>query len=72
MILVFILFYRLEEAMLVKLTSPFLLDKTELGGLGQLTSEVGLIYGTVGAIALTTGGSLDRYLVFLKRVTNRL
>ncbi|WP_373527704.1 hypothetical protein [Nostoc sp.] len=55
-ILVFILSYRLGEAMLVKLTSPFLLDKTELGGLGLSTSEVGLIYGIVGAIALATGG----------------
>lgn len=62
-ILAFILSYRLGEAMLVKLTSSFLLDKTELGGLELSTSDVGLIYGTVGAIALTTGGFLGGVLV---------
>lgn len=49
--------------MLVKLTSPFLLDNTELGGLGLSTSEVGIIYGTVGAITLTIAGILDGVLV---------
>lgn len=51
-VLAFILFYRFGEAMLVKLTAPFLLDATEFGGLGLSTSEVGLAYGTVGTIAL--------------------
>ena len=52
----FILLYRLAEAMLVKLASPFLLDAREIGGLGLGTQEVGLVYGTVGVIALTLGG----------------
>lgn len=52
----FILLYRLAEAMLVKLASPFLLDSREVGGLGLSTSEVGITYGTVGVIALTLGG----------------
>ncbi|MBK5194602.1 MAG: AmpG family muropeptide MFS transporter [Proteiniphilum sp.] len=52
----FILLYRLAEAMLVKLASPFLLDAREIGGLGLNTQEVGLVYGTVGVIALTLGG----------------
>jgi len=50
------LLYRLAEAMLVKLASPFLLDSREVGGLGLSTSEVGITYGTVGVIALTLGG----------------
>ena len=54
--LAFILLYRLAEAMLVKLASPFLLDSREVGGLGLSTSEVGITYGTVGVIALTLGG----------------
>ena len=54
--IVFILIYRLAEAMLVKLASPFLLDAREIGGLGLGTQEVGLVYGTVGVIALTLGG----------------
>ena len=52
----FILLYRLAEAMLIKLASPFLLDSREVGGLGLSTSEVGITYGTVGVIALTLGG----------------
>ena len=52
----FMLFYRLGEAMLVKMSPPFLLDARELGGLGLTTGQVGLVYGTVGVIALTLGG----------------
>jgi PAT family beta-lactamase induction signal transducer AmpG len=52
----FMLLYRLAEAMLIKLASPFLLDSREVGGLGLSTSEVGITYGTVGVIALTLGG----------------
>lgn len=62
-ILAFILFYRFGEAMLVKLTAPFMLDKTEFGGLGLSTSQVGLAYGTVGAIALIGGGVLGGVLI---------
>lgn len=56
--LAFILLYRFAESQLVKITSPFLLDAPAAGGLGLSTSEVGFIYGTVGVIALTTGGIL--------------
>lgn len=52
----FMLLYRLAEAMLVKLTYPFLLDGRELGGLGLSTQDAGIAYGTVGVIALTLGG----------------
>ena len=52
----FMLFYRLGEAMLVKISPPFLLDARELGGLGLTTGQVGLVYGTVGVISLTIGG----------------
>lgn len=62
-ILAFILLYRFGEAMLVKLTTPFLLDKTEFGGLGLSTSAVGLAYGTIGAIALVVGGVLGGFLI---------
>lgn len=52
----FMLLYRLGEAMLVKMASPFLLDAREVGGLGLTTGQVGLVYGTIGIIALTLGG----------------
>jgi PAT family beta-lactamase induction signal transducer AmpG len=52
----FMLLYRLGEAMLVKMASPFLLDARSDGGLGLNTEQVGLVYGTVGIISLTLGG----------------
>ncbi len=56
--IIFMLVYRLGEAMLVKMTSPFLLDPRSIGGLGLSTKEVGIVYGTVGILALTIGGIL--------------
>jgi len=56
--LTFMLVYRLGESMLVKIASPFLLDGRETGGLGLTTEQVGVVYGTVGVIALTLGGIL--------------
>ena len=61
-ILLFLLFYRFAEAQLVKLASPFLLDSREVGGLGLTTGEVGIVYGTVGILALTFGGILGGLL----------
>ena len=54
--LAFILLYRLGEAQLAKLASPFLLDSPEMGGLNLSTEQVGIIYGTIGVIALLAGG----------------
>lgn len=52
----FMLLYRFGEAFLVKVSSLFMLDPREIGGLGLSTAEVGFVYGTVGVIALTLGG----------------
>ncbi|HEV7814974.1 MAG TPA: MFS transporter [Janthinobacterium sp.] len=57
-ILGFLLLFRLGEAQLLKLATPFMLDPASKGGLGLSTAEVGLAYGTVGVIALTLGGLL--------------
>lgn len=54
--LAFMLLYRFPEAQLIKLISPFLLDSEANGGLGLTTGQVGLVYGTVGAIGLMLGG----------------
>lgn len=61
--LAFILFYRLGEAMLLKLVSPFLLDGADVGGLGLGTKDVGLVYGTVGVLCLVLGGILGGWLI---------
>ncbi|MDA3892089.1 MAG: AmpG family muropeptide MFS transporter [Salinivirgaceae bacterium] len=54
--IIFLMVYRLGESQLVKLASPFMLDTRELNGLGLTTTEIGVIYGTVGIIALSLGG----------------
>ncbi|MEE1962797.1 MFS transporter [Allomuricauda taeanensis] len=61
--LLFILTYRLGESQLVKMASPFLLDKLEVGGLAYSTEAVGTIYGTVGIIMLSLGGILGGILI---------
>jgi MFS transporter, PAT family, beta-lactamase induction signal transducer AmpG len=62
-LLLFLLFYRFGEAQLLKMVPPFLLDPRQSGGLGLATAEVGLVYGTVGMIALMLGGILGGVLV---------
>ena len=54
--IVFMLLYRLPEAFLIKMCTPFLVAPVEAGGLGMATSQVGIAYGTIGVIALTAGG----------------
>ena len=54
----FLLLYRLPEAFSVKMLTPFLLDPVDAGGLGLTTAQSGLVYGTVGVLALTLGGIL--------------
>jgi PAT family beta-lactamase induction signal transducer AmpG len=62
-ILAFLLLYRFAEAQLIKLVSPFLLDPRVKGGLGLTTSDVGVVYGTVGIIALTLGGLAGGFVI---------
>lgn len=56
--LAFLLLYRFAEAQLLKLVAPFLLDGRETGGLGLNTQQLGILYGTIGVVALTLGGIL--------------
>ncbi len=52
----FMLFYRLPEALLVRISNLFLIDSVGEGGLGLSTQEVGFVQGTVGVLGLTLGG----------------
>lgn len=54
--LAFLLSFRLGESQAIKLVAPFLLDPRSRGGLGLSMAQVGLAYGTLGALALTLGG----------------
>ncbi len=60
---IFILLFRLGEAQLTKIATPFLLDNVSAGGLGLTVEKQGLAYGTVGVLALLTGGILGGLLV---------
>lgn len=59
----FLLLYRFGEAQLAKIAAPFLLDPTEVGGLGLSTESVGFIKGTIGVVALLAGGILGGVVV---------
>ena len=52
----FMLLYRLPEGFLIKLCMPFLVHSTAKGGLGLSTETVGIVYGTIGVVALLGGG----------------
>lgn len=54
--IVFMLLYRLPEGFLIKMCQPFLVAARGNGGLGLDTDAVGVVYGTIGVIALLAGG----------------
>ncbi len=56
--ILFILLFRLGEAQLCKLSSPFMLDSMENGGLAITVDDVGFAYGVIGVISLLLGGIL--------------
>jgi MFS transporter, PAT family, beta-lactamase induction signal transducer AmpG len=63
LILAFLLTFRLGEAQALKLVAPFLLDPAAKGGLGLTTSDVGLVYGTIGVLSLTIGGIIGGFAI---------
>ncbi|MCR4582807.1 MAG: MFS transporter [Prevotella sp.] len=58
----FMLFYRMPEGLLAKVSALFLIDSMAKGGLGLSPAEYGLVQGTVGVIGLTLGGILGGIL----------
>lgn len=61
--LLFMLLYRLPEALCVKMVQPFMKDPISSGGLGMSTSEIGFVNGTIGVIALLAGGILGGIVI---------
>lgn len=61
--MLFMVFYRLPESLLVKMITPFLVDPVEKGGLGLTNEDVGVAYGLIGVIGLLTGGLLGGWLI---------
>jgi len=60
--LLFMLFYRMPEGLLAKVSALFLIDARHNGGLGLSPQEYGLVQGTVGVIGLTLGGIIGGML----------
>jgi PAT family beta-lactamase induction signal transducer AmpG len=60
--LVFLLFYRLPEALLTKMSETFLMRPNSSGGLGLSPQEYGLANGTIGLIGLLLGGVIGGML----------
>jgi PAT family beta-lactamase induction signal transducer AmpG len=61
--LFFMLTFRFAEAQLQKLIIPFLDAPLAKGGLGLSMEDIGIVYGTVGIIALMAGGIIGGIVV---------
>ncbi|MBQ0050001.1 MAG: MFS transporter [Bacteroidales bacterium] len=61
--LLFMLLFRFPEAQLAKMAQPFMLRPLEEGGMSLGTQDIGIIYGTLGTVALLLGGVLGGILV---------
>ena len=61
--ILFMLLYRLPEALLTKICPFFYVDPINKGGLGLATSEIGFLQGTVGVIGLLLGGIIGGIVV---------
>ncbi len=62
-ILLFILFYRLGDALLEKIITPFLIGSADSGALGLSTGQLGLIKGTLGLGAIIVGNLAGGWLL---------
>ena len=56
--LLFILLYRLPEAFLLKMVTPFMLGSAETGGMGITLEQYSIVYGMSGVVFLLLGGVL--------------
>ncbi len=60
--MLFLLFYRFPEALMLKMSVTFLMRPAVDGGLGLTPQEFGIASGTVGVIGLTLGGIIGGML----------
>ncbi len=61
--ILFIALFRFGEAMLVKISGPFLLDPVLNGGIGLSTQEYGFAYGGVGLTCLIFGNLAGAWFI---------
>lgn len=62
-IILYVLIFRLGDALLMTMAQPFLIDPVTKGGLGLSIADVGKIYGLVGTFFLLLGGMLGGALI---------
>lgn len=68
----FIILYRFAEGFVMKIVPLFLKADRAMGGLGLSEKEIGLYYGTGGAIAFVIGSLLAGYYVAAKGLKSTL
>jgi len=61
--ILFVIFYRFAEGQAVKIVPLFLRASRDAGGLGMSTSDIGIAYGTFGAVAFILGSLAAGYFV---------
>lgn len=69
--LLFIVFYRFAEGQAIKITPLFFKAARSEGGLGLSTQQIGVLYGTFGAIAFVLGSIASGYFVSNKGLTRK-
>lgn len=69
--LMFIVFYRFAEGQAIKITPLFFKAARVDGGLGLSTSEIGVLYGVVGAASFILGSIGAGYFVSNKGLTKK-
>jgi PAT family beta-lactamase induction signal transducer AmpG len=69
--LMFIVFYRFAEGQAIKITPLFFKATRVDGGLGLSTSEIGVLYGVVGAASFVLGSIGAGYFVSNKGLTKK-
>ena len=62
-IVLYILLFRLGDAMVMKMITPFLQDPRSAHGMGLTVAQIGTVFGTVGVCFLLLGGLLGGFLV---------
>jgi len=68
----FIILYRFAEGFAIKIAPLFFKAAQAEGGLGMTTSEIGLVYGTLGAAAFVIGSLLGGYYISTKGLKKSL
>ncbi|MFZ1292248.1 MAG: MFS transporter [Melioribacteraceae bacterium] len=68
----FIILFRMSEGQLTKIVPLFMRAARENGGLGLMTSDIGIAYGIFGATAFVLGSIAGGYFVAKRKLKNSI